>query len=120
MKFSSYYTILTIVIVLFLTSSCEFNNNDDPADSNLIRIRDNSFDPPVLSVVVGRVVAWRHEGSSPHTVTSGSPTQNPGGRFDSGTLRNGQGFTFTFSEAGIYPYFCKVHGAMMSGTIQVR
>lgn len=120
MKFKSYYIILTIFIVLLITSSCEFNNNNDPADSNLIQIRDNSFDPPVLSVVVGRVVAWRHEGSSPHTVTSGSPTENPGGRFDSGTLRNGQGFTFTFSEPGMYPYFCRIHGAMMSGTIQVR
>jgi plastocyanin len=120
MKFSSYYIILTIFIVLFITVSCEFNNDDDPADSNLIRIRDNSFDPPVLSVVVGRPVAWRHEGSSPHTVTSGSPTSNPGALFDSGTVRNGGGFTFTFSEAGIYPYFCKIHGAMMSGTIQVR
>lgn len=120
MKFQSYYIILTTLIVLLLTSSCEFNNNNDPADSNLIQIRDNSFDPPVLSVAAGRVVAWRHEGSSPHTVTSGSPTENPGARFDSGTLRNGQGFTFTFSEPGMYPYFCKIHGAMMSGTIQVR
>ena len=91
MKLSSYYIILTTIIALFLTSSCKFNNDDNPADSNLIQIRDNSFDPPVLSVVVGRAVAWRHEGSSPHTVTSGSPTQSPGTRFDSGTLRNGRG-----------------------------
>jgi plastocyanin len=120
MKLSSYYILLTIILVLLSSVYCEFNNDGDPADSNLIQIRDNSFDPPVLSVVVGRAVAWRHEGSSPHTVTSGSPTESPGRIFDSGTLRNGQGFTFTFSEAGIYTYFCKVHGAMMSGTIQVR
>ena len=64
MKLSSYYIILTTIIALFLTSSCKFNNDDYPADSNLIQIRDNSFDPPVLSVVVGRAVAWRHEGSA--------------------------------------------------------
>jgi plastocyanin len=120
MKLSSYYTLLTILIVLITVPSCQFNNNDDPADSNLIRIRDNSFDPPVLSVVVGRVVLWRHEGSNPHTVTSGTPTANPGGMFDSGTLRNGNAFQFTFSEAGTYQYFCRIHGASMSGTIQVR
>jgi plastocyanin len=119
MKFKLNYIILTIFVILLSFISCDFNN-DDPGDSNLIRIRDNSFDPPVLSVAVGRVVAWRHEGSNPHTVTSGSPTMSPGTMFDSGTLRNGDGFTFTFSEAGNYPYFCKIHGAMMSGTIQVR
>lgn len=119
MKYSLYYIILTIIVVLFLHSSCDFNN-DNPSDSNLIRIRDNSFDPPVLSVTVGRIVAWQHEGSNPHTVTSGSPTMSPGALFDSGTLSNGNGFTFTFSEAGNFPYFCKIHGAMMSGTIQVR
>jgi plastocyanin len=120
LKPTLYYIILTILVVLFVNISCEFNNNDDPADSNLIRIRDNSFDPPVLSVVVGRVVLWLHEGNSPHTVTSGTPTANPGSMFDSGTLRNGNAFEFTFSEAGTYQYFCKVHGASMSGTIQVR
>lgn len=120
MLYKSYYILLTIFLV-FALSGCDFlNNDDDNPDSNLIRIRDNNFDPPVLTVTVGRTVAWRNEGSNPHTVTSGSPTSSPGALFDSGTLNNAGGFTFIFRETGNYQYFCRIHGAMMSGTIQVR
>lgn len=108
-----------MIIAAIVFPSCDFTN-DNPSDTNLIRIRDNSFDPPVLSVAVGRIVAWRHEGNNPHTVTSGTPTQDPGSLFDSGNLNNGNGFTFTFNQAGTYQYFCRIHGTMMSGTIQVQ
>jgi plastocyanin len=101
--------------------ACDFLNDDtNDGSSNEIRIRDNSFDPPVLTVGLGRTVAWRNEGQNPHTVTSGAPGSNPGALFDSGTLNPPGGFTFTFNETGNYPYFCRIHGSSMSGTIQVR
>jgi plastocyanin len=115
----SYYIVL-IIIIAISAFGCDFLNDDGNPDSNLVRIRDNSFDPPTLTVAVGRTVAWRNDGQNPHTVTSGSPTSSPGSRFDSGTLNSGGGFTFIFNETGNYPFFCRIHGASMSGTIQVR
>jgi len=87
---------------------------------NTVIIQDNSFSPMQITVGVGRPVVWRNQGSTAHTVTSGTPASNPGKLFDSGTINPGSGFTFTFSQAGEFVYFCKIHGTVMSGVVVVR
>jgi plastocyanin len=49
----------------------------------------------------------------PHTATSDDEV------FDSGTLNEGDEFSFTFDEAGTFSYFCQVHPTMQ-GTIVVE
>jgi plastocyanin len=82
-----------------------------------ITIQDSVFEPGEVTVPVGTTVIWEHEGSFNHTVTADD------GTFDSGTLTNGDTFTFTFEEAGAYPFHCIFHGAPdgvgMSGVITV-
>lgn len=82
-----------------------------------ISIQDSEFSPAEQSVPVGTTVVWTHEGSLSHTVTADE------GAFDSGTLTNGDTFSFTFEEAGTYAYHCSFHGAPggqgMSGVITV-
>jgi plastocyanin len=87
---------------------------------NTVLVRDNFFDPTQLTVTVGRPVVWRNQGSISHSATSGTPVSNPGALFDSQLIAPGGGFTFTFSQPGTYIYFCKVHGASMSGSIVVQ
>jgi manganese oxidase len=112
------FCVLTIVVVLLL--SCGgLDEIPGPPPPNTVLVRDNFFDPPVIQVVVGRVVVWRHSGNNNHTVTSGNPA-SAGTLFDSGTLQSGGLFTFIFSRPGSYPYFCRIHGASMTGVIQVR
>jgi plastocyanin len=48
-----------------------------------------------------------------HTATSDDEV------FDSGNLSEGDEFSFTFDEAGTFPYFCQVHPTMR-GTIIVE
>jgi plastocyanin len=110
----------TIIIVLLLSYGCDFFPNDEDAPSNVVRIRDNSFDPPVINVDAGQRIEWRHEGSNPHTVTSGSPVSDPGSIFDSGNLNGGSDFSFTFTNRGDFAYFCRIHGASMTGLVRVR
>jgi len=115
------FSLILVLLALCLTSlSCNLDQNDPPNQSNTVIIRDNFFDPPNLTVSVGGTVVWRHQGNAPHTVTSGTPTSNPGGLFDSGTLNRDGGFTFIFNQAGTFPYFCRVHGVNMTGSIVVR
>lgn len=118
MKHSTYHWVLTISVILLLSCGNSSNGPTQPAD-NLVIIRDNLFDPAVRQVSVGRIVVWRHEGANQHTVTSGSPA-SAGRIFESGILAPGGGYSFTFSQPGAYPYFCRIHGITMSGTIQVR
>jgi plastocyanin len=79
-----------------------------------VSIGDNFFSPAQLTVSVGTTVIWTNNGFSSHTVTD-----NSGSVFDSGILNRGTMFQFRFTTAGSFPYFCRVHGQVMSGTITV-
>jgi plastocyanin len=65
-----------------------------------VTIRNFAFQPAELEVEVGTTVEWVNgEDSVPHTVTSGTPGY-PAGVFDSGRLRPGDSFRFTFQQPG--------------------
>ena len=69
-----------------------------------IVIGDFSFSPENITVKARARVSWSHLGRAPHTVTADD------GTFDSGSLSDGDTFDFTFSTAGTYAYYCKIHG----------
>ena len=73
--------------------------------------------PPNMDVAQGTTVTWTNKDSVAHTVTSGTrPSKD--GKFD-GQLAAGSTFSFTFTAAGTYQYFCTVHSSM-NGTITVK
>jgi plastocyanin len=78
------------------------------------------YTPNPASIVVGDTIHWVWESTGPirHSVTSGvAPT--PDGLFDSGEFVAGHTFDFTFMSSGTFPYFCTVHGIMMTGSVEV-
>jgi plastocyanin len=82
----------------------------------------DAYSPNPIQVSVGTTVTWTNNDSQPHTVTSGSNGQ-PDNKFNSSPnftplLNPGQTFSFTFTEAGEYPYFCTLHPNMV-GTVNV-
>jgi plastocyanin len=83
-----------------------------------VSIVDFSFVPGTITVHVGDTVRWTNSGAAPHTSTSGT-LPKADGRWSSGILSPRQSFSFTFNEAGEYPYFCQVH-AFMTATIIVK
>ena len=85
-------------------------------------LTDTAFQPNPIQVSTGATVTWTNDDSQPHTVTSGSNGQ-PDNRFNSSPNFNplmapGQTFSFTFTQAGDYPYFCMLHPNMV-GTVSV-
>jgi plastocyanin len=90
-----------------------------PGSSSLT---DTAFSPNPIQVSVGSTVTWTNNDSQPHTVASGSNGQ-PDNKFNSSPnfnplLNPGQTFSFTFTQAGNYPYFCMLHPNMV-GTVSV-
>jgi plastocyanin len=83
-----------------------------------IRIRLFRLQPEILEIPAGTTVVWINEDATTHTVTSGKP-EAPSGLFDSGPLEQGRSFSWTFRQAGEYPYFCQRH-THMQGIIRVR
>jgi plastocyanin len=76
-----------------------------------------TFEPASVNIQPGDTVRWVWETGS-HSVTSGVP-QQPDGLFDSGVHSVPFSFFYTFTTAGSFPYFCEVHGAMMTGGVTV-
>jgi plastocyanin len=72
------------------------------------------------TIAAGTTVQWVWV-SGFHSTTSGtcSGTCTPDGSWDSGA-GSGMTFSHTFNQAGTFPYFCSVHGAMMTGTVVVN
>ena len=76
------------------------------------------FKLPDMSVAKGTKVTWTNKDTAAHTVTSGTrPTKD--GKFDSGQLAGSATFSFTFTEAGTFNYWCQNHSSM-NATITVK
>jgi plastocyanin len=87
-----------------------------PSNSTVVKIvanvGSNSYNPNPVEVKVGETVTWTNDDSVIHTATSTD------GTFDSGIMRNGQSFSYTFDTVGEYPYYCTLHPNMV-GTVVV-
>ena len=63
----------------------------------------NCFTPNPLSVGAGHTVTWLNGDQVSHTITSGLASDStPGSLFDSGLIRPGETFQFTFANPGTY------------------
>jgi amicyanin len=78
-----------------------------------VKIDNFSFTPPTLTVPAGTTVTWTNRDDIPHTVVS---TDDPKS-FKSKVLDTDEKFSFTFSKAGTYPYFCSIHPKMTGKVI---
>jgi plastocyanin len=78
------------------------------AETIYVSYQDYAFDPQFIAINVGDTVVWHNYGGE-HTVTSDDEL------FDSDITDFGQEFTYTFDEAGVYPYHCSIHGSNGSG-----
>jgi plastocyanin len=79
---------------------------------------DSQSGSSTTTIKAGDTVQWNFMDSVAHTTTSGNCcTAN--GLWDSGIKSSGS-FTHKFSTAGTFPYFCTVHGTMMTGTVTVN
>ena len=78
-----------------------------------VKIDNFSFGPAELTVRVGTTVKWTNRDDIPHTVVSTDKV------FKSKVLDTDETFSFTFSAAGTYPYFCSIH-PKMTGQVVVQ
>ena len=106
---------MTIVLVLATTAPGLGIAQAAYAQSTTVDIKDLAFSPASIQVVQGDTVTWTNsEEIMPHDVTSGAPGQpDIGQRFGSEILMPGQTFSATFTEAGEFVYFCKLHPTMI-------
>jgi amicyanin len=82
------------------------------AEETAVKIDNFTFTPQRVTVKVGTTVTWTNQDDIPHTVASATKA------FRSKALDTDDKFSFTFTTAGVYDYFCSLH-PHMTGTVVV-
>jgi plastocyanin len=91
------------------TTQIENPQNTNPKTVK-VNIANFAFGPSSVQISVGDTVKWLNEDSVPHQVH--------GDNFDSGLIRHGYTYSYTFTKPGTYNYVCSIHPEMQ-GTITV-
>ena len=103
-----------IAVLLLLAGSPKVTATDQSsAAAAEVKIDNFVFGPQAITVPVGTTVTWTNSDDTPHTAVSTD------GVFKSKVMDTDEKFSYTFTKAGTYPYFCSVH-PKMTGTIVVQ
>jgi len=69
-----------------------------------------------ITIKVGTTVTWTNKSAAPHTVVSGTaaaPTTTFGSLTKTLAANSPDTYSFKFTKAGEYPFFCSIHPAMI-------
>lgn len=106
--------ISTIASIVLVSASSTTRALPDtlPATVHTVSIHNFAFSPADLAVNTGDTVKFVNQDDETHTATA---TESA---FDSGPLNPNATFSYTFTKAGVYHYYCRIHTSM-KGTIVV-
>jgi len=103
-----------MIALLLLAGSPSVSAADQSAtESADVKIDNFSFGPQTVTVPVGATVTWTNHDDIPHTVVSTD------GVFKSKVRDTDEKFSYTFTKAGTYPYYCTIH-PKMTGKVVVQ
>jgi plastocyanin len=103
-----------IAMLLMFAGQRSVAANDQPsAATAAVKIDNFVFGPQTITVPVGATVTWTNSDDIPHTAVSTD------GVFKSKVMDTDEKFTYTFTKAGTYPYYCTIH-PKMTGKVVVQ
>ena len=114
----SIFGLAALVLVglgMLFDGSANVAANAQPQALTEVKIDNFSFSPVTLTVTAGTTVTWTNRDDIPHTVVSADDPKT----FKSKVMDTDEKFSFTFTKAGTYTYFCSVH-PKMTGTVVVK
>ena len=76
-----------------------------------VKIDNFTFAPDALTVPVNSTVTWVNKDDIPHVIASSD------GVFKSKALDTDQKYSYTFTKAGTYPYYCSIHPKMVGKVV---
>jgi plastocyanin len=79
--------------------------------TNVITIDNFTFSPKELTVAVGTTVKWVNHDDIPHLVVEKKTT------FRSKALDTDDSYSYTFTSAGTFDYFCGLHPHMVGQVV---
>jgi plastocyanin len=106
-------TIVAMAVLLAGSPNAAAKAQQPAAATAEVKIDNFSFGPGTVTVAVGTTVVWTNRDDIPHTVVSTD------GVFKSKVLDTDEKFSYTFTNAGTFPYFCSIH-PKMTGKVVVQ
>ena len=107
------FTAAALMLAAALAGAPRLSAYPQQAASAEVKIDNFSFGPATITVAPGTTVTWVNHDDIPHTVVSTDSV------FKSKVLDTDEKFSFTFTKAGTYPYFCSIH-PKMTATVVVK
>ena len=103
-----------IAMLLLFAGSSRVAASDQPSAANVaVKIDNFVFGPQAITVPVGTTVTWTNSDDIPHTAVSID------GVFKSKVMDTDEKFSYRFTKAGTYSYYCSVH-PKMTGQVVVK
>lgn len=101
------------------TAGANIGETVDATDKSQVSVNidDFIFKTTYLKIKKGTKVTWTNDGQIGHDVTSSDNSPKTG--LASELLSHGDSYSFTFTETGLYEYFCTPHPSEMKAVIKV-
>jgi plastocyanin len=103
--------VMIAMLLLFAGSSRVAASDQSSAANVAVKIDNFVFGPQAITVPVGTTVTWTNSDDIPHTAVSTD------GVFKSKVMDPDEKFSYTFTKAGTYSYYCSVHPKMTSQVV---
>ena len=104
-------SVLALFVLQF--ASVRANGEEHKPQAKAITIENFSFVPETLTVPLGATVSWTNKDDSPHVVAATD------GQFQSKAIDTDESYSYTFTKAGTYSYYCSMH-PRMTGKVVVH
>jgi plastocyanin len=101
---------LSLGLVALLAVHPPYARGEDAKPSE-IRVDNFTFAPDTLTVPINSTVTWANKDDLPHVIASND------GVFKSKALDTDQKYSYTFTKAGTYAYFCSIHPKMVGKVV---
>jgi plastocyanin len=104
-----------ILFMAWIVSGCSKAPKGNPGP-NEVWLEYKAFNPIQLRVAAGTTVTFINKDNSSHTATATDHL------FDSGKIKSGDSYSYTFATPGTYYFFCNYHSSNSSeqGAILVQ
>lgn len=92
------------------TATNASSSSSKPVTTNTVAIQNYMFSPMAITVKVGTTVTWTNKDDVHHTVTGKTASDG----INSSQLAQNQSFSYKFTKAGTYNYYCQDHPYMLA------
>ncbi len=110
-----FFCFLFLFFCCIFFNSCKKEQKVSPGE-NEIWLEYKAFNPSQLTIAAGTTVVFTNKDNASHTATESANL------FDSGIIKSGMTYSYTFTNKGTYYFYCNYHSANVAeqGAILVQ